>query len=152
MAACEELSSSLGPVLLLHDPISDSENRELHMGTVAGRHGAFFTMSYFSQLFCSSVLCRRHSQWQQASVRKTVASRCISGWLQKNPTLSLSWVAVSLWIPCLPPMPPPLCTTLLSWEVWVLWLFTQPRSLCDSTKSFCIYCFVITMGGVDKLK
>lgn len=25
-------------------------------------------------------------------------------------------------------------------------------SLCDSTKSFCIYCFVITMGGVDRLK
>lgn len=61
MAACEEFSSSLGPVLLLHDPNSDSENTELHTGTVAGLHGAFFTVSYFYQLFSSSVLCKRHS-------------------------------------------------------------------------------------------
>lgn len=46
MAACEELSSSLGPVLLLHDPNSDSENTELHTGTAAGRRGAFCTVLF----------------------------------------------------------------------------------------------------------
>lgn len=54
MAICEKLLSSLGPVLLIHDPNSDLENTELNMGNIVSRHGAFFTKSCFSfQLFSS---------------------------------------------------------------------------------------------------
>lgn len=60
MAVYEKPLSSLGLVLLLHDPDSDSE--EMRWGSGVSWHGALFSKACFSsQLFTDYIALQTHS-------------------------------------------------------------------------------------------
>lgn len=134
MPICEKLFSSLGPVLLLCDPNSDSDKIQSLIWTplqvcMVLPPPPSGPLNLVSSPSCSVVklLCRRHSRSPRVPVKQSLATRCIGTTCKKNYiSLSPELLASGNAIPPCPQPPPPPPTTF--WRFGLYGYFLTRKS------------------------